>query len=144
MARGILLVGAAVWLLAGFACIAVAAFGTTQLESMLPELVIDTDALAGAVVALGAGLLGVGLAHVVVLIGLGARRRWGSTSAILLAALLAATLLAIAAAAGTSAAATPEYAAMFLAGLAGAGIAAIGYALVVARLVAGRRSGSVV
>jgi hypothetical protein len=144
VARGILVVGAAIWLLAGCASIAIAAFGASQLESLLPELVIDTDALRGAIVALGAGLLGVGLAHVVVLIGLGARRRWGSTSAILLAAMLAATLLGVAAAAGTSAAATPEYAAMFLAGLAAAGMAAIGYAVVVARLVAARRSGSAV
>lgn len=142
MARGILLVGAIGWLLAGTACLVVAAFAGTQLEALLPPLAIDTDALRGTVVALGVGLVSVSLAHVVVLIGLGARRRWGSTSAILLAAVLAASLLAIAAAAGTSAAATPQYAAMFLAGLAIAGVAAIGYALVVARLVRARRSGS--
>jgi hypothetical protein len=144
VARGILLVGAVAWLLAGAASLAVAAFGTARLESMLPELVIDTDALRGTVVALGGGLLAVGLAHVVVLIGLGARRRWGSTSAILLAAMLAATLFAIAVASGTSAAATPQYAGMFLVGLAAAAVAALGYALVVARLVLARRSGSAV
>ena len=103
---------------------------------------IDTDALRGAIVALGGGLLAVGLAHVVVLIGLGARRRWGSTFAILLAALLTATLIALAAASATSAAATPEYAAAFLVGVAIAAVAAIAYALVVARLVRARRSGS--
>ena len=142
MARGILLIGAIAWLLAGCVCLTVAALATSQLESMLPELVIDTDALRGTIVALGGGLLAVGLAHVVVLIGLGARRRWGSTSAILLAAVLAATLFAIAVAAATSAAATPEYAAMFLTGLAGAAVGAVGYAVVVARLVVARRTRS--
>jgi hypothetical protein len=143
VARGILLIGAIGWLMVGAVCLAVAAFATHRLEAILPELVIDTDALRGTIVALGGGLLAVGLAHVVVLIGLGARRRWGSTSAILLAAMLAATLFAIAAAAATSAAATPEYAAIFVAGVAVAGIAAIGYGLVAARLVSQRRSGSV-
>ena len=142
MARGILLAGTIGWLLAGIACLAVATFAGTRLEALLPPLAIDTDALRGTVVALGIGLLSVSLAHVVVLIGLGARRRWGSTSGSLLAALFAATLFAIAAAAAPSAAATPEYAAMFLAGLAGAGVAALGYALVVVRLVGARRSGS--
>ncbi|HJP88653.1 MAG TPA: hypothetical protein VJ850_06440 [Candidatus Limnocylindrales bacterium] len=142
MARGILFLGAAVWLLAGAACLGVAALGTPQLEAALPPLVIDTDALRGAIVALGGGMLAVGVAHVVVLIGLGARRRWGSTFAILLAALLTATLIALAAASATSAAATPEYAAAFLVGVAIAAVAAIGYALVVARLVRARRSGS--
>ena len=141
MARGILLVGALLWLVAGTGCLAVAAFAASQLESLLPPLVIDTDALRGAIVALGAGLLAVGLAHVVVLIGLRARRQWGSTSAILLAAVLATTLFAIAAAAATSAAATPEYAAMFLVGVVGAVVAAIGYALVVVGLVGPRRAG---
>lgn len=142
MARGILFLGAIVWLLAGSVSIGVAAFATPQLEAALPPLVIDTDALRGAIVALGGGLSAVGLVHVVVLIGLGARRRWGSTSAILLAALLTATLIALAAAAATSAAATPEYAPAFLAGVAGASVAAIGYGVVVARLVGARRSGS--
>ena len=95
MARGILLVGAVVWLLAGTVCLGVAAFATPQLEAALPPLVIDTDALRGAIVALGGGLLAVGLVHVVVLIGVGARRRWGSTSAILLSSLLTATLIGI-------------------------------------------------
>jgi hypothetical protein len=128
--------------MAGAASLGVAAFGTPQLEAALPPLVIDTDALRGAIIALGGGLLAVGLVHVVVLIGLGARRRWGSTSAILLAALLSATLIALAAASGTSAAATPDYAAAFLVGVAVASVAAIGYALVVVRLVRARRSGS--
>lgn len=142
MARSVLLVGAIAWTLGGIAGFALAALGTGTLERMLPPLSIDTDALRGAVTAVGAGLLAIGLVHVVVLIGLGSGRRWGSTAGILLSAVLAATFVALAAAAATSAVATPEMAPALVGASVAAGLAAVGYALVALRLVSRRRSGS--
>lgn len=144
MARAILLAGAALWLVAGLAALAVAALATPQLERLLPPLAIDTDALRGTVVALGVALAAVGVIHIVVLAALRARRRWGSTVAILLGALLAASLVALGAAAATSAVRSPEAALPLLAGAVGAGVAACAYAVLVARLVAARRSRSAV
>lgn len=143
MARGILLAGSVAWLLAGLAGMAVAALAAEALEGMLPPLSIDTDALRGAVTAVGAGLLAVGLAHAVVLIGLRSGRRWGWSASILLAAVLAASLLALGAAAATSAVATPEMAGTLLGAAAAAALGAVCYALVVLRLVGERRSESV-
>jgi hypothetical protein len=143
VARSILLVGSVAWLLAGVTGLAVAGFGAEALERLLPPLSIDTDALRGAVTAVGAGLLAVGLAHAVVLIGLRSRQRWGWSASILLAAVLAATLLALGAAAATSAVATPQMASPLLAGTAAAAVGTACYALVVLRLVGERRSGSV-
>jgi hypothetical protein len=141
VARGILVAGALVWLLGGVAALILAALAVPELERSLPPLAIDTDALRGAVVALGSGLLAVGVGHLIVVIGLNAGRRWGSTTAILLAALLSAVLLALAAASATSAVATPEFAAAFVGGALAAGIGAAAYAIVVVRLVTARRSG---
>lgn len=143
MARSVLLVGSVAWILAGLAGLAVAAFGAEALEGMLPPLAIDTDALRGAVTAVGAGLLAVGLAHAVVLIGLRSSRRWGWSASILLSAVLAASLLALGAAAATSAVATPAMAAALLGACVAAALGAVCYALVVLRLVGERRSGSV-
>lgn len=143
MARSVLLIGSVAWLLAGLASLAVAAFGAEALEGMLPPLAIDTDALRGAVTAVGAGLLAVGLAHAVVLIGLRSSRRWGWSASILLSAVLAASLLALCAAAATSAVATPAMAAALLGACVAAALGAVCYALVVLRLVGERRSGSV-
>lgn len=142
MARAVLLVGAATWMLAAAVASFVAAFGTEALERLLPPLTIDTDALRGAVVAVACGLLAVGLAHVVALIGVRARRRWGSTAAILLAALLAATFVALAATAAASAVATPSLAPMLAAAAVAAGVAAVAYGVAVVVLVAERRAGS--
>ena len=144
MARGVLLAGAIAWLLGGIAGLAIAAVGTERLEGVLPPLSIDTDALRGAVTAVGAGLMVVGAAHMVVLIGLGSRKRWGSAAAILLSAALAATFVALGASAATSAVATPEMAPMLLVAAVVAGVAALGYAVVALRLVSERRAGSAV
>lgn len=142
MARVILLAGAVTWTLAGVAALAVAALGTAALERLLPPLAIDTDALRAAVTALGAGLLAVGLTHVVVLIGLRSRSRWGWSGATLLSAVLAATMVALCAASAASAVATPSEAALLLAAGAAAALAAGAYAVAVIRLVGERRSGS--
>lgn len=142
MARSILLVGSAAWVLAGLAGLAVAAFGAKALERMLPPLAIDTDALRGAVTAVGAGLLAVGLAHAVVLMGLRSSRRWGWSAATLLAAVLGASLLALCAAAATSAVSTPAMAATLLLAAALAALGGACYVLAVLRLVGERKSGS--
>lgn len=139
MARRILLATATTWIVAGVAGFGVAAFGVEALERALPPLAIDTDALRGAVVAVGCGLLALGLVHVVALIGLSARRRWGSTAAILLAAFLAATAVALGAAAVTSATTAPAMASPLLIAGVVSGIAAAAYATVVTLLVAARR-----
>jgi len=144
VARGVLLAGAIAWLLGGIAGLAIAAVGTERLEGVLPPLSIDTDALRGAVTAVGAGLMVVGAAHMVALIGLGSRKRWGSAAAILLSAVLAATFVALGASAATSAVATPEMAPMLLVAAMVAGVAALGYAVVTLRLVSERRAGSAV
>ena len=142
MARGVLLIGAIAWLLGGVAGLAIAAVGTERLEELLPPLSIDTDALRGAVTAVGAGLAAVGIGHVVVLIGLGSGKRWGSAAAILLSAVLAATFVALGASAATSAVATPEMAPTLSAAANGAGVTALAYALVTLRLVSDRRAES--
>ena len=142
MARLILVAGAIVWVVAALLGLALAAFGAGWLESILPPLSIDTDALRGAVTAVAAGLLAVGLAHVLVVIGVASQRRWGSTAGILLSAVLAATFVALGAAAGTSAVASPAQAPVLVGAAVAAAFGAAAYAVVVMRLVGERRSGS--
>lgn len=142
MAGAILLIGAIVWLLAGVAAVALAAVATPALEAALPPLAIDTDALRGTVLALGVGLLLVGLLHLGVVGGLRARRGWSSSAGILLAASLAATMIGLGASAAASAAATPDRAPALVAAAAAATIGAVGYAVAANRLVVARRSGA--
>ncbi len=142
MARLILVVAATVWVIAALLGVGLAAFGAGWLESILPPLSIDTDALRGAVTAVAAGLLAVGFAHVLVVIGVASRRRWGSTAGILLSAVLAATFIALGATAGTSAVASPDQALMLIGSAVAAAVGAGAYAMVVMRLVGQRRSGS--
>jgi hypothetical protein len=142
VARLILVSAAIVWVVAALLGLALAAFGAAWLESVLPPLSIDTDALRGAVTAVAAGLLAVGLAHVLVVIGLGSRRRWGSTAGILLSAVLAATFVALGAAATTSAVASPSQAPVFIGAALAAAVGAGAYAVAVMRMVDDRRSGS--
>lgn len=138
MARALILVTAATWLLAGLAGLVLAALGTERLERALPPLVIDTDALRAAIVAVAVGLLVVGAIHLSILVGLRTGRRLAWTAGILLAALMMMTLLALAAASATSAVADPERAVAYLAGAAGAVLGAVAYGFVTARLVAER------
>ena len=142
MARAVLLIGGATWIIAAAVTSFVAGFGTEEFERVIPPLTIDTDALRGAVVAVACGLLAVGLAHVVALIGVRARRRWGSTAAILLAGLLSATFVALSATAAASAVATPSLAPLLAAAGLGAGVAALAYGAAVVVLVGERRAGS--
>lgn len=142
MARSILFVGALVWILAGVVAAGVAAVGAEALERLLPPLTIDTDALRGTVVAVAVGLVAVAVVHAVALVGVRARRRWGSTSAILLAGLLAATFVALAASAAASAVANPTLAAPLAGAAIAAVVAALAYVVAVIELVADRRSGA--
>lgn len=140
MARTILRAGAALWLIAGAAGFALAAFGADWLVGVLPPLAIGTDALARAVGAFSFALLVVGAGHVAALAGLRAAAPWGYSAAILLAAVLAAALLSLAAAALTSAVTEPAGAAALLAWGAASVVAAAAYALAAARLVGELRS----
>ncbi len=142
MARTLLLVTALTWLLAGLAGLILAALGTETLERALPPLVIDTDALRAAIVAMAVGLVIVGAIHLSILVGLRTGRRLAWTAGILLAALMTMTLLALAAASATSAVADPERAFAYLAGAAGSVVGAVAYGFVTARLVSERRAGS--
>jgi hypothetical protein len=142
VARLILVVAAIIWVIAALVGLGLAAFGAGWLKSILPPLSIDTDALRGAVTAVAAGLLAVGLAHVLVVIGVASQRRWGSTAGILLSAVLAATFVALGAAAGTSAVASPAQAPVLIGSAVAAAVGAGAYVVVVMRLVGERRSGS--
>lgn len=143
MARAILLVGAVAWLLAGLASGAVAVVGADTLESLLPPLAIDTDALRGAITAVASALLLGGFLHVGVLLGMRAFRPRAWTIGILLVTVLAALFVALAAASFTSAAAEPMHWLPWLALGVGAAVVAGVYALAAARLVADLRAGSV-
>jgi hypothetical protein len=141
MARAVLVAGAVAWALTGVAALAIALAGLTWLEGLLPPLAIDADALRGALVAMGIGLLGVGLVHAAAARVL-RRRPWGSSAAILLDAVMSANLLALSAAALTTMITTPS--AVFMLGVAAvvALAAAVAYAVAVVELVMERRSGS--
>jgi hypothetical protein len=144
MVRSILIAGAVTSFVAGTSGLLLAALGTVALERLLPPLAIDTDALRGAIVALAAGVLLVGLLHLGILAGLRAGRRVAWTAGVLLAAVVATTFVALAAASGTSAIADPDRAGAYLAGLAGASIGAAAYGLVAAGLLRELRSGSII
>ena len=56
MTRALLLVGAVAWGIGAMGATVLAAIGVEALERMLPPLVIDTEALRGAIVAVAVGL----------------------------------------------------------------------------------------
>lgn len=132
--------GAVVWLLGATLGVALAAFGTDWLITLLPPLAIGADALARAVGALALGLLLVALAHAGALVGLRRGGAWGYGWAILLAGSLGFALVTLAIAGLTSAATQPASAAAFI----GSAIAALGagaaYGVAAARLVIELRS----
>lgn len=140
MARAILVAGAVAWLLGGTLGLALAAFGTGWLVTVLPPLAIGADALARAVGALSVGLLIVALAHAGALVGLRRGGAWGYGWAILLAGLLGFALATLGVAALTSAATQPASALAFI----GSALAALGagaaYGLAAVRLVIELRS----
>ena len=135
MARIVLLVGGAAFLLGAVAAAAVAVAGTEVLAGLLPPLAIDTAALGGALVAVGATLGIAGAAHIVALLGLRARSRRGLSAAILLGGLCCAVFVALAGAAFASAAAEPEATGVLLAGGAVAVVTAGAYGLATVQLI---------
>jgi hypothetical protein len=142
LARAILLAATITWGAAAVLTLALAALGAERLEGALPPLSIDTDALRGALVAVGVAMGLTAAAHGTVVVGLRAGRRWASSAGILLAGMLTATFLALAAAALTSAMATPSSAALLVGSGIGASVCATAYGLVTARLVGELRAGS--
>ena len=141
MARTLLLAGTIVWLIAGAVGVGIGLLGSASLQSLLPTLSIDLAALGGAVVAVGFGVLAVGVAHAVVLVGMRAGSESARSAALLLAATLSVLLLALAAASATSAVTVPDRAPSFLAACAAALVGMGAYGLVTALLVAEVRAG---
>ena len=144
MARAILLAATIAWGVAAVLTLGLAVLGAERLEQALPPLSIDTDALRGALVAVGGAMALTAGAHVFVVVGLRAGRRRAWSAGILLAAVLAATFVGLAAAAFTSAVATPASAAPLVGAGIGASIGAVAYGVVTAGLVGDLRSGSAV
>jgi len=142
VARRVLVVGAAVWILLGAVGMLLAAVGTDNLLSWLPPLAIDADALGGALTAVGLALVATGVAHVVVLLGLRRGRRWAGSAGALLASVLAIVSLALAATAFSSAVREPAYALPLIGAGSLATLAAAGYGIAAVRLVRELGSGS--
>jgi hypothetical protein len=134
MATTILRLGAAAWILAGGAGVALSTIGTDWLLGVLPPLAIGADALARAVGTFALALVILGLLHLLVLASLRSTA-WGASAGILLAGFVGAALLTLFAAAATSAVAQPEAAPGLLGGGLAALFAAAGYALAAADLV---------
>lgn len=130
MARSLLLAATAAWLAAGVMGVVVGTVGATTLQGLLPPLAIDLDALRGAVTAVSLGVLGIGVVHASVVVGLRHGGRRAVSAALLLSGFLSVLLLALAAAAATSAATTPASAVAFLAAGLAAFAGATGYGLI--------------
>ena len=136
MARTVLLAATIVWLVAGVVGIGIGLLGATGLQRLLPPLAVDLAALGGAVVAVGVGVLAVGVAHALVVLGMRAGHAAARSAALLLSATLSALLLALAASSATSAVTVPDRALSFLAACAAALVGAAAYGLVTVLLVA--------
>ena len=140
MARTVLLAATIVWLAAGVIGIGIGLLGSTGLQRLLPPLAIDLAALGGAVVAVSLGILAVGVAHAVIVVGLRAGRAAARSAALLLAATLSALLVALAAASATSAMTVPDRAPSLMAACAAALVGVAAYGLVTVQLVAEMRA----
>jgi hypothetical protein len=142
--RRTLLVATAAWLAIAVAGLVVAAIGREALLAALPPLAIDADALGGAVAVIAAAALLVGLAHGLILAGLGRHARWARSAGVLLASVLSVAFLGLAATAVTSALREAVQAPALAGGAVGAGVVAAVYGLTAARLVTEMGSGSAV
>jgi len=140
--RTVFIVGAVVWLLVGTGGIGFAALGRGWLLSRLPALTIDADALGGALTAVAAVALAIGVAHVGVLTGLARGWRWGRSIGALLASVLGAALLGTAATAISSVMRDAAYAAPLLGAASVALAGVLGYAVAAVRLARDLGSGS--
>jgi hypothetical protein len=135
MARTLLLAAAIVWLAGGAIGIAIGLLGAPGLQRLLPPLVIDVAALGGAVVAVGFGVLAIGIVHAAVVLALRARQSFARSSALLLALTMTTLMLVLAAAAATSAVTVPVRAPTFLIATVAALFAASAYGLVAGLIV---------
>jgi hypothetical protein len=144
VARTLLAAATVVWVAAGVLGIGVGMAAASDLQRILPPLAIDLSALGGAVVAVSAVALSVGIVHAALLVGMRAGHHVARSVAIVVAAALAALLLGLAAAAATSAVTVPDRALALLAAALAAVAGAVAYgavaALLVAEVRAGRRS----
>ena len=136
MARTVLLAATIAWLVAGVIGIAVGLIGASALQRLLPPIAIDLAALGGAVVAVGVGVLLVGVVHAIVVVAMRDGGPAARSAALLLAATLCVLLLALAAASATSAVTVPDRALALLAAAVGALAGAAAYGFVTVRLVA--------
>jgi hypothetical protein len=135
VARALLLAATIVWLVAGVTGIVVGLTSAAGIQRMLPPLVIDVAALGGAVVAVGFGILAVGLVHGGVLVALRAGYPLAPSAALLLSVTMTTLMVALAAAAATSAVRVPDRALAWLVATALALGAASAYGLVAGLLV---------
>lgn len=142
MARTILAVGAAVWLLLGACGVALALAGRERLMALIPGLAIDADALGGALIAMSFGMFLVGAAHLVLVAGMRRRSRRVLSAGALLAAVMCALSVALGAAALASALREAAYALPLSGGALVATVGAVAYARVAVRLVREVGSGS--
>ena len=135
MARTLLLAAAIVWLVGGAIGIGIGLLGAAGLQRMLPPLAIDLAALGGAVVAVGFGVLAIGIVHAAVVVALRTGQPFAGSAALLLAITMTTLMLVLAAAAATSAVTVPDRAPSFLVATAAALVAASAYGLVARLLV---------
>ncbi|MBW3613084.1 MAG: hypothetical protein KY392_04405 [Chloroflexi bacterium] len=140
MDRAILLVAAAVWLTAAAAGLALAAAGMDVIRSVLPPLAIGEGALRRTVATLAAGALLIGLAHVVVTVGVARGHVWAASAGLLLAGICVAGFTALGAAAWTAGASGSMLPAVAFGSATGALLVAAAYA--VAGVALGRRLGT--
>ena len=142
MARTLLVAAAVVWVVAGVVGIGIGLVAASDLQRALPPLAIDLSALGGAVVAMSAALLAVGLLHGLALAGMRRGLRVARSAATVGAAALAVLFVALSAAAATSAVDVPDRAVLLVLAALAALAAAFSYGAVAVLLVAETRAGS--
>jgi hypothetical protein len=139
VARAILLAAAIALTTAGLVALAIAILAADRLAALIPPLVIDIDALRGAVIAIGGGFIVLGVVHGLVLVGLRQGRRVAWTVGVLLGAGMSALCVALTAAAATTAVTDPGRALAFLGGALAAGIGAVAYGMTAWQLIRERQ-----
>jgi hypothetical protein len=100
--RGLRVIGVALVLI-GAAAITISFADPERIRTLLPPLAIDASAVGGALAALGAGCVTLGVAHLAVAFGLRRRTPWAHPCAIVFSATLGMLWLAVAAASLVSA-----------------------------------------
>jgi hypothetical protein len=140
LARRLLLVTGATWIVLAFIGLGVAVVGRDRLLGALPPLAIDAEALGGALTAIALAAAVVGAAHIGLSIGLSRGWSWARTAGILLAGLLSVAFGASGAAAVASGLRETALALPLMGTALLAAVVAIGYAIIAGGLVAEVRS----